>query len=271
MKLLIGALFVSAATAFAPASPVAHRVATKSSLSMETKADLSVLAEKLNPVVKFYDPLGLSNQEFWGLSNEATIGWIRESEVKHGRIAMFAFVGYIVHANHITWPWPMQLDGTPFPQDVSAPEAWDAIPDSAKLQIFTAIGFFEFWRECAPEKHYMSGGKVGEMPPFFGGHPSLYDPFNLNRNMSAEEKERKLVVEVNNGRLAMLGIMGFLVESKLEGSVPFLTRFIKHYDGDYMVPLAKSVIPSPEALAFPAITFSLFLLSLQKKVAASTK
>mmetsp|Transcript_32340 Transcript_32340/g.64062 ORF Transcript_32340/g.64062 Transcript_32340/m.64062 type:complete len:272 (+) Transcript_32340:211-1026(+) len=271
MKLLIGALLAGVATAFAPSSPVAHRAATKSSLSMETKADLSTLAVKLNPLVGYYDPLGLSDQEFWGLSNEATIGWIRESEVKHGRIAMFAFVGYIVHANHITWPWPMMLDGTPFPKVDTAPEAWDAIPDSAKLQIFTAIGFFEFWREAACEKHYMSGGKIGEMPPFFGGHPSLYDPLKLNTKLSAEDKERKLVVEVNNGRLAMLGIMGFLAESKLEGSVPFLSRFIKHYDGDYMVPLAKSIIPDASALAFPAVTFSLFLFSLQKKVAASTK
>jgi len=57
---------------------------------------------------------------------------------------MFAFVGYIVHANGITWPWPMMLDGTPFPVVSSAPEAWDAIPDSAKLQIFAFVGFLEY-------------------------------------------------------------------------------------------------------------------------------
>ena len=57
---------------------------------------------------------------------------------------MFAFVGYIVHANGITWPWAMQLDGTPFPQVSSAPEAWDSISDAAKWQIILFIGFLEY-------------------------------------------------------------------------------------------------------------------------------
>jgi hypothetical protein len=38
----------------------------------------------------------------------------------------------------------MEMDGTPFPSVTSAPEAWDAISDDAKLQIFAFIGFLEF-------------------------------------------------------------------------------------------------------------------------------
>lgn len=57
---------------------------------------------------------------------------------------MFAFVGYIVHANGIRWPWPMTLDGQPFPETLNPPEAWDAVPDAAKLQIFAFIGFLEY-------------------------------------------------------------------------------------------------------------------------------
>ena len=56
---------------------------------------------------------------------------------------MFAFVGYIVHANGITWPWPMTLSGEPFPQVSNAPEAWDAIPEAAKWQIMLFVGFLE--------------------------------------------------------------------------------------------------------------------------------
>lgn len=83
MKLAILASIIASATAFAPAQT--GRAATSVS---ETKADLEALAKKLNPVVGFYDPLNLAEAEFWGQSNEATIGFLRHSEIKHGRIAV---------------------------------------------------------------------------------------------------------------------------------------------------------------------------------------
>ena len=140
MKLLITALLATSAAAFAPAASN-----SRASVAVgESKADLEALAKELNPVVGYFDPLELSDDEFWGQSNEATIGFLREAEIKHGRIAMMGFVGYIVHANGIKFPWPMQLDGTPFPSVSSAPEAWDQISDEAKWQIIGFVGFLEF-------------------------------------------------------------------------------------------------------------------------------
>lgn len=54
--------------------------------------------------------------------------------------------------------------------------------------------------------------------------------------MSAEKKERRLQVEINNGRLAMLGIFGFLCADKIPGSVPLLAGIATPYAGDPMVP-----------------------------------
>lgn len=148
MKCYVAALLASSASAFTFSSfngaAVQQRVATKASMTMETTGDLKTLGDKLNPLVGYFDPIGLADQNLWGTSSEETIGFLREAEVKHGRIAMFAFVGYIVHANGITWPWPMTFDGTPFPEVSSAPEAWDAIPEVAKLQIVAFVGFLEF-------------------------------------------------------------------------------------------------------------------------------
>jgi len=151
-------LFLSlaaSASAFAPAT-----TNSRTSVAVqETKADLEALAAELNPIVKFYDPLNLAEAEFWGCTNEETIGFLRHAEIKHGRVAMFAFVGYIVHANGIKFPWAMQMDGTPFPSETNPPALWDAISDSAKWQIFSVIAFLEFWSELStPEnKHYMKG------------------------------------------------------------------------------------------------------------------
>jgi hypothetical protein len=94
MKLAIFAALLASAAAFAPAPNGPYTTAMAA-----TKADLEVMAEKLNPIVKFYDPLNLADSNFWGFGNEATIGFLRQSEIKHGRIAMFAFVGYIVQSN----------------------------------------------------------------------------------------------------------------------------------------------------------------------------
>ena len=120
------------------------------------------LCSQLNPVVGFWDPLNLSGGEFWGDSNAATIGFLREAEIKHGRVAMAAFVGYIVHANDIKFPWALAKDYTA-PDGVAPQELWDTMPEAGKWQIILTVGFFEFWRACrassiAPSQHTWGEG-----------------------------------------------------------------------------------------------------------------
>lgn len=93
----------SASLSFAgAAAPIATRVRAP---VMETVEDLKVLAQELNPTVGYYNPTSLAEMEFWGQSQEATIGWLRHAEIKHGRVAMAAFVGYIFGANKVAFPW----------------------------------------------------------------------------------------------------------------------------------------------------------------------
>ena len=44
------------------------------------------------------DPLGCLNLDFWQLGNEGTIGYLRHAEIKHGRVAMAGFLGYLVQS-----------------------------------------------------------------------------------------------------------------------------------------------------------------------------
>jgi Chlorophyll A-B binding protein len=177
-----------------------------------------ILADKLNPKVRYYDPLDMVSLSPWGFTVEQNIGWLRHSEIKHGRVAMAAFVGYVVQSNY-HFPWKMTLAGDTYPSlALSPPEQWDALPDLAKYQIIAFIGFLEFYSELTPSAdsksalpHYVNGGVPGKFPTFDDiPHPmpfNLYDPFGLSRNRTPEAKARGLVSEINNGRLAMLGIL----------------------------------------------------------------
>jgi|EP00900_Chrysochromulina_parva_P025534 hypothetical protein len=258
-------------------------------------AELKETATKLNPALGYFDPLSavhggrtqisvddsaalrhtlphspdvfrtradLAVLNFWGQGEDATIGFLRHAEIKHGRVAMAAFVGYIVHENGIHFPWPLSYslpDYSSF-EGLSAPAVWDAIPWQSKAQIILFIGFLEAWSETQyvlqneGQKHYMRGGKPGYFPTFALGEPkpgsylgwgiahpvplNLFDPFNLSKNASPEKKAKGLLAEINNGRLAQIGIMAFVAEAKVPGSVPALTGKLHTYTGEVMAPFS---------------------------------
>jgi hypothetical protein len=193
-----------------------------------TAEDLETLAKELNPVVGYWDPLGIGKiAKSIDADEQATIGWWRHAEIKHGRVAMAAFVGFCVQSNGIVLPGQLTTSGITY-ADIAAAggpgDQWDALPTWAKVQIICAVGFLEAIGELSPvieangEKHYVKGGKPGYYPPFSGffneqywPHPlplNLYDPFGFSKNASPEKKAKGLRAEINNGRLAMLGTPG---------------------------------------------------------------
>jgi hypothetical protein len=225
-----------------------------SSSEIKDKAGLEALAKKLNPTVGLWDPLGIAE------TSPETIGWFRHAEIKHGRVAMAAFVGYCVQSNGIHFPWNIQgWQGTPVVSfaDIAAAggpaDQWDALSTPAKLQILGVIGFLEMWSETSVvlkadgQEHYVRGGKPGYFPKLSRSdemafpHPvplNLWDPFGFTSKMTPERKEKALLAEVNNGRLAMIGIFGALSASK-GLQVPGLDSVgIKPYAGEIMAPFS---------------------------------
>jgi len=246
--------FHSAALSFAGnVAPVTQRAGA---VSMETIDDLKTMAPKLNPIVGYWNPLSLGETSLGSsYDTEAAIGYLRHSEIKHGRIAMAAFVGFIVQSNGIHFPWDI-ANGISYASISAAggPAAqWDAIPTAGKLQIFATIFFLELWGEGSTtlaadgQKHYMRGGKPGYYPTFDLFRDNVHPlPLNLfasplAKGRSAEKKEKGLLVEINNGRAAMIGIMAFMSEAKVPGSVPGLSSVgIAPYSGECMAPFSAS-------------------------------
>jgi hypothetical protein len=251
------------------AAPVVSRVGVPQMMAKKAnaKAELEALAEAQQIPMGFWDPLSLADQDFWAQGNEATVGFLRHAEIKHGRVAMAAFVGYIVQANGICFPWalaggPLAGKG-PFEEvagetimfsDIAAAGApmaqWDALPSAAKLQILGTIFILEWIGEGGAGNlgpHYMRGGKPGYYPSLKGAasenggivpHPipfDLFNPFGLLPEQTEAEKARGRNVEINNGRAAMLGIFGFISASK-GLIVPGLDAIpgVGRYDGVYM-------------------------------------
>ena len=131
----------------------------------------------------------------------------------------------------------------------SSPHALRARSLSPRLLSSTFPLGLQGWSESSValemdgQQHYVRGGKPGYYPTFKDRFPhpvpfNLFDPFGLSKKATPEQKEKGLLVELNNGRLAQIGIFGFLAESQTPGSVPGLTGIanLKTYSGNIMIP-----------------------------------
>jgi len=175
---------------------------------------------------KVWDPLGLAD-----LGSPATLAWMRHAELKHCRVSMAAFTGWLVatgnqlavqngheglHFPGFISPWQT---GTTF-ADIAAAggpmEQWQMVPELGKLQILGAIFLIEHQSEWKIKPHYMSGGNPGSLK----GLKNFWDPVGLTSKMDAKKLERQRLSELKNGRLAMLGIVGCLIGGNAPGSIP---------------------------------------------------
>ena len=108
MKLAVALAVLPAAAA--PVGPAAAPAETRLS---ESKSDLEALAKASTRRLASgtrSTSAGASGS-LYGFNNEQTIAWYRQAEIKHGRVAMAAFSGYVVQANGGHWATKMTLGG----------------------------------------------------------------------------------------------------------------------------------------------------------------
>ena len=151
MKLAIVASLVAGAAAFAPS-----KVATSSTaLNMAFENELGS-----QPPLGFYDPIGLLEQ-----ADVARFERLRYVEIKHGRIAMLAVVGYLVTAAGIRLPGDIDLDGDTFASIPAGFAALTAIPGQGLAQIISFIGFFELFvmKDVTGENEFVGDFRNGAL------------------------------------------------------------------------------------------------------------
>lgn len=173
---------VGSATAFAPAATFMRTVKAEPLFAEEEEAEEDEAAPAPAPAApssscmsraailaspdtvefgRMWDPLGLAE-----LGSDETIAWFRHSEIKHGRVAMAAFVGWWAVGAGLRLPGQLAygLDFSSIPS--KGLEAWDAVPGWGKAQMLLFAGLIEFHDELFHSRrgtHYMKGGTPGKV------------------------------------------------------------------------------------------------------------
>ena len=173
-----------------------------STISMAAKKPAAVK----KPAAPVPVPAGLASQlgadvetnGFWdpaGFTKKNDFDKLRLAEIKHGRAAMLATVGFFVQEFY-RWPNSAGLFQAENPLDALSPENAPAL---GFLQIFIAAGIIEIRSKAYP------GRAIGDIG---------FDPLRLSEDGI---KESYALAEIKNGRLAMVAFLAFVVQCSITG------------------------------------------------------
>ena len=131
-----------------------------------------------------FDPLGFSDQ--------FSLKYMREVELKHGRVAMLATVGFLFQ-QFIHLPGAAYQESNPF-------LAVTTVGLGVNMQILIGAGIVElvYWR-----KYYDEDSVPGDLG---------WDPAKVLKGKSDDYITDLKLKELKNGRLAMIAIMGMFVQ-----------------------------------------------------------
>jgi hypothetical protein len=190
--LAIIASIVSVA-AFAPLS----RNVRSSSMKMNFEDALGAQAP-----LGFWDPLGLLKD-----ADQERFDRLRLVETKHGRISMLAILGHLVTTAGVRLPGEIAY-GIPFSSIKTGLAAFDTIPAAGSAQLLLFIGLIELG---------------------YAERKDDIEAAQLNASGWDEETiEKKLAIELNNGRAAQMGILALMVHEKLDNN-PYIINSLLGY------------------------------------------
>jgi len=166
------------------------------------------------PPLGYWDPFGMM-----AFQDEEKFRRNRELELKHGRICMVAAIGMIVpdlfgrFGGYLSPSMDLKFSDIP-----CTIEAIYKVPVAGWLQIFALAGAIEAKNLAFPTNY--------GYPPFWG---------QINK-LSPEEKQKKLLAEINNGRLAMMAMAAIVAQNGATGQSlveQFTTGNLNPFIGGY--------------------------------------
>jgi hypothetical protein len=194
MKLAALTALVASASAFAPAQTGKATTALKA-----FEDELGAQAP-----LGFFDPFGMLS----GDVTQERFDRLRYVEIKHGRICQLAFLGQVVTRAGIHLPGAINYAGDSFdsyPNGVAALFGPNSIPTAGLVQMISTVGILE----CAFMRDIEGTGNE-----HVGDFRNGYIDFGWE-DFDAEEKLSKRAIELNNGRAAMMGILGLMVHEEI--------------------------------------------------------
>lgn len=155
----------------------------------------------------FFDPLGLSNGK-----DEATLKMYREAELKHGRVAMLATVGLLTQE---ILKNPLGIDG-PAIRHLDLLD--EKFPEFGELFILICA-FIEGWsiqNKWEPRSVTRELKRAARLRDDVAPGDLDWDPLEWFPS-DPEEQAKIRTKELQNGRLAMLGVAGIVAQELLDG------------------------------------------------------
>jgi len=192
--------------AFAGTALVASRAGRSGSQRSQGASEVRAFENELGvqAPVGFFDPFGLTKD-----GDVEAFKRRRETELKNGRVAMLACMGYIAPSAgpHFSGYCSPSM-GLTFDEIPNGLAALSKVPGAGWCQIFLFCGLIEkglyVYDPSRAPGDYANAGVLG-VP-------------NGSRMVDGEARTRKLNAELANGRLAMMAIIGMFFQDGLTGS-----------------------------------------------------
>ena len=140
-----------------------------------------------------------------GFAESYDRNWLREAELKHGRVSMLAAVGFL-SSEYVNFP----MFAAMHVEDSNA--APGAVGVSAMLQIILSLGIVEI----SSNNGNITMDAIFRNPDRTPGDLN-FDPLNYKKTTSPADYAKLQMQELKNGRLAMLAIGGMIHHNFVTG------------------------------------------------------